>query len=497
MVLLLSFLLCYSVLFAQDDSNSRIDRLSGGIIGINLKWSGEFFSGLGSRADAMGGSISTLFSDAEIISSNPAGLGFARNFSFTLDWSPPLIIDPGGIFDLKKKINDALIDAAENNSPEDAIISDIVTDAELNSELDMRGGLKGGAVMYGNEVLGIGASFHQPFRIENQLNMSGMEFLAVALDDGGDELQRIFGTVSGNFNMKFTMESSSIGVGTKISRELSAGVVFDNFNGDLNFSGTFQPEAIISSAGGDTRAFNDPALIQYDSLFATITGDWEGNASRFRFGLGYHPNRDVSFDVVYAAPFKMELTGPFKMVHNSIRALNLDAGGDEEVLDVDILVEDNLTKTEKKVTAVPSVKFESVGLISLGFSSSWSNYIASATYTKYFNNFAYRLTYQQSDSLMVEEESGSIYQGAHLNSSLRVGIGIKKLILGTGFLLGNTFKETIDGDDSEPKVSNKDTFLLPFFSLGGAMNIGSNFTIDYILGLYSSSFLRFSTTYNF
>lgn len=451
---------------------------------------------MGSRADAMGGSISTLFSDAETISSNPAGLGFARGFSFTLDWSPPLIIDPSRIFDLEKKLNNALFEAVENNTPEDAIISDVVTEAELNSELDMRGGLKGGAVMYGSDVLGIGASFHQPFRIENQLNMSGMEFLAVALDDDGGELQRIFGTVNGNFNMKFTMESSSIGIGTKILPNLSAGVVFDNFNGELNFGGTFLPEAIISSAGGDTRAFNDPALVQYDSLFATINGDWQGHAQRFRFGMGYHPNSGISFDMVYSAPFKMRLEGPFRMVYNNIRALNFDAGDDEEVFDVDILVEDNLTKTEKKVIEVPSMKLESVGLFSLGVSSRWSHYIASATYTKFIDNFAYKLTYQQFDSLMVEEESGSIYQGVHLNSSLRVGIGVKALILGTGFVFGHTFKETTDNDDPAPKISGKNNFLLPFFSLGGAMHIGSNFRIDYVLGLYSSSFFRFSTTYN-
>ncbi len=60
---------------------SSIDRLRGGNIGMNFKWSGVAFSGLGTRADAMGGSISTLYPGGESIHSNPAGLGFANGFS--------------------------------------------------------------------------------------------------------------------------------------------------------------------------------------------------------------------------------------------------------------------------------------------------------------------------------------------------------------------------------------------------------------------------------
>ena len=97
---------------------------------------------------------------------------------------------------------------------------------------------------------------------------------------------------------------------------------------------------------------------------------------------------------------------------------------------------------------------------------------------------------------MVKERSGSVYQGAHLNSSLRVGIGFKEFIIGTGFIFGNTFKETTRNSDPDPKIAERDDFLLPFFSLGGGIRIGSNLKVDYVLGLYTSSFFRFSTTYS-
>ena len=332
--------------------SSSIDRLRGGNIGLNLKWSGAAFSGLGTRADAMGGSISTLYPGSESIYSNPAGLGFANGFSIVLDWSPPLTIDPGGIIGIEDKINDGLIKAVEDNPPIDAVTGEFksakeaVENSRVNSELDMRGGLKGGVIMYGNPIFSVAASFYQPFRLESQINMSGFEFLAAALDDDGDVTHRIFGTINGNLNLNLNVETSSIAFGTEILPDLSFGFVYDNFNGDMNLEGTFLPEGIISSSG-DTKSFNDPQRVQYDSLFARMKADWTGNGHRFRSGLGFHLKHNISFDLVFSSPFTIDLKGPFSMVHNNIRALNLDAGEDEEVLDVDILVEDNLTRTEK------------------------------------------------------------------------------------------------------------------------------------------------------
>lgn len=482
-------------LVAQEGNNSRIDRLRGGIIGVDFKWSGEIFSGLGARADAMGGSISTLYPDAESISSNPAGLGFARGFSMTLDWSPPLTINPAGILGIEDKVNESLMETAEKNSLDGVVTPGTVEDAEVNSELDMRGGLKGGAVMYGNPFFTVAASFHQPFRLETQLNMSGMEFLAAALDDNGEETQRIFGTINGNLNMNLNVLNSSIGFGTWVLPNFSIGMVYDNFNGEMDFESTFLPEGIISSTGGDTRAFNDPARVQYDSLFAVMKGDWEGNGFRFRWGLGYHPKPNISLDAVIALPFTMDLSGPFSMVHNNIRALNLDADEDEEVLDVDILVDDNLTKTEKKITRVPGIDLEVPGSFALGFSSRWDNYLASVVYTKYFDDLGYRFSYEQFDSLNVRTKSGEIHQGISPGSAFRIGIGVEELILGSGIVFAETFKAEII-DNEPPEISDKDKVFLPFFSLGGGVKLSSHFRLDYVLTLYNSSFFRFSTTYN-
>ncbi|NIR52659.1 hypothetical protein GWO43_29065 [candidate division KSB1 bacterium] len=144
---------------------------------MNFKWSGEAFSSLGSRADAMGGSISTLYPGAESISSNPAGLGFARGFQVTLDWAPPITIDPDGFLGIEDEINQNLIETSLNNNPPVDSLNfahpeDVVEEATVNSELDMRGGLKGGALMYGTPYFTIAASFHQPFRLESQISIS-------------------------------------------------------------------------------------------------------------------------------------------------------------------------------------------------------------------------------------------------------------------------------------------------------------------------------------
>lgn len=485
---------------AQDGSNSRIDRLYGGNLGLRFKWSGEGFSGIGSRADAMGGSISTLFSDAQSVAINPAGLGFARGFSVTFDWSPPLTVDPNvltkviGVGDLATRLNNELNEAARENSPNGVVLPGTVQEANVSSSLDMRGGLKGGAIMYGNPVFTIAAAFHQPFRLETQLNMSGMEFLAAALDDDGDETQRIFGTVNGNLNMELTIESSVIAAGTRLLPNLSVGLAYDNFNGEMNFASTFLPEGIISSAGGDTRAFNDPARAQYDSLFAITRGDWEGRAFRFRGGFGYHPTAGISLDAVFSLPFSMHLSGPFSMVHNNIRALDLSASSDEEVFDVDKLVEDNLTKTEKKVTKVNGIELQLAGSLALGFSSRWDNYVVSAVYTRYIDNLGYDFSYQQFDSLDVEEKTGRVQQGVAFGNGFRVGFGVRPMMLGLGFITGETFSSTIEDSGSHP-VKESNNIILPFFSLGGGIRVSSHFDVDYVLSLYNSSFFRFSTTY--
>jgi hypothetical protein len=490
---LVIFLLLPALLVAQNNS-SRIERLRGGILGMKIKWSGEAFSGLGARADAMGGSISTLYSGAENLSWNPAGLGFSQGFHVTLDWSPPLTIDPGGILGIEKKINNSLMETAQNNSPGGIVAPGTVEDAVVNSELDMRGGLKGGALMYGNSMFTVAASFYEPLRIDTQMSMSGIEFKASALDDQGDVTHRIFGTMNGNFNLEMVFFTTSVGFGTRITPNFSVGMAYDNFNGEMNFEGTFLPEGIISTRN-DEAFFNDPKRTQYDSLFATIKGDWEGSGFRFRWGLGYHPNPDLSLDAVIALPSTIGLSGPFKMIHNNIRALNLGAEGDEEVFNVDILVEDNLTKTEKRITRVPGIEFEMPGSVALGFSTRWDHFLASVVYTKYFDHLGYKLSYDQFDSVNVKIKGGDIHQGISLGSAFRVGIGVEQLILGVGVVFGETFKEELKDSNPEPEVSEKNQIFLPIFSLGGGFRLGSRFRLDYVVSPYNSSFLRVSTSY--
>lgn len=500
--LLVMTLPLHSLWGQEEESNSRIDRLTGGDIGLNFKWSGEAFSNLGSRADAMGGSISTLFPGAESISSNPAGLGFAHDFQVTLDWSPPLEINPDGLLGIQSKVNDALLTAAENNNPPIDSVSGkpvperVVEDARVSSNLDMRGGLKGGALMYGNPLFAVGAAFHQPFRVETQLNMSGMEFLAAALDEEGRETHRLFGTLNGNVNMNLTVESTSFGFGTRVLLpNLSAGVVYEHFNGNLDFEGTFLPEGIISSTGGETRSFNAPGRVQYDSLYAIMRGDWEGNGFRVRTGLGYHPTPSISLDAVIVTPATVDLRGPSTIIYNGIRALNLDAAEDEDVLDVDVLVEDNLTKTEKNRVITRGLDIEMPGSVALGFSAKWDNYLASVVYTKYFDHLGYTFRYERFDSLGMKKDGGRIHQGVEFGNALRIGIGVEQLILGLGLLTGKTFREEIQDDEVEPDISEPNSFFVPFFSLGGGVKINSSIRLDYVLSLYNSAFFRFSTTF--
>jgi len=479
---------------------SRIDRLRGGILGMEIQWSGGLFSGLGSRADAMGGSISTLFPDAESISANPAGIGFARGFHFTLDWAPPMRIDPGAILGLEDRINDSLIESSINsNPPVDSMgfahPELVVDEATVNSELDMRGGLKGGAFLYGNPLFGVAVSFNQPFRIETQLNVSGMEFLAAALDDDGDVTSTIFGTINGNLNLAANIETSSIGVGARIFPNLAVGMVYDNFNAEMNFASTFLPEGIISK-GEDIRAFNDPARIQYDSLFARVKGNWEGSSFRFRWGVGYRITPNMSLDATLALPFKIDLRGLFSMVHNNIRALNLDPDCGDEAFNVDTLVVDNLTKTQRRETSVPGLDIEIPGQFAVGFSTKWHHYVASAVYIKYLDNLSYRFSYTQVISGRPQSKRGDRYEGIALGSAFRLGIGVEPLMVGVGAVLAETFQEkNTNTQGVTPDISERKTILLPFFTLGGGVKFGPRFRLDYVLNLYESSFLRFSTSY--
>jgi len=491
---LILFFIIPSLLAAQNNNSSRIDRLRGGILGMNIKWSGEIFSGLGSRADAMGGSISTLDPGAEILNWNPAGLGFARGFHITLDWAPPLTIDPGGLLGIEKGVNDALMETAENNSPGGIVAAGTVEDAIVNTELDMRGGLKGGALMYGNSIFALAASFHEPFRIDSQISMSDIEFIAVALDNEGDVSHRIFGTLNGNFNLEMIMQTSSIGFGTRIIPNLSIGMAYDDFNGEANFESTFLPEGIISTRNSEA-IFNDPKKTQYDSLYAVMKGDWEGSGFRFRWGIGFHPKQSLSLDAVFVMPTTISLTGPFSMIHNNIRALNIGAEEDEEVLDVDILVEDNLTKTEKRITEIPGIDIELPGSVTLGFSTKWDNYVASIVFIRYLNSLGYNLSYDQFDSLNVKVKGGDIHQGINLGSAFRVGIGVEQLILGLGIVFAETFREEVIDTREAPKIDDNDKFFIPFLSLGGGFRFSSRLRFDYIINPFNSSFLRFSTSY--
>ncbi|MCH9007325.1 hypothetical protein IIA29_04840, partial [candidate division KSB1 bacterium] len=285
-----------------------------------------------------------------------------------------------------------------------------------------------------------------------------------------------------------------IDVGTRLFHNLSVGATFENFNSDFEFSGNFLPEGIISSAGGDTRAFNDPAKVQYDSLFATVAGDWEGSGRRLRSGLGFHPNPNISLDAVFTLPFSIDLSGPFNMIHNNIRALNLNADEDEEVFDIDVLVEDNLTKTEKKITEVPGLRLEMPGSVSIGFSSKWNRkYRVSLVLIKYIENLSYRFTYRQFDSLLVQTKSGEVFQGLNLGNSVRLGGGIEQFMIGVGAVFAESFSQIVE--NGELTTDTRNSLFLPFISLGGGVDLGSKFRLDYVLSLNASSFFRFSTTY--
>ena len=503
MVFLLFFIALFqsAALHAQNGGNSRIDRLFGGNIGVNMKWSGSGFSGLGARPEAMGGSITTLFSDAQSVSSNPAGLGFARGFSMVFDWSPGMTINPDGISkaiglgSLEDRINTSLNETVRNNSSGGVVQPGAVQNASVHNNLDMNGGLKGAALMYGNPIFALAFSFHQPLQLDLQLNMSGVEFLAAALDNSGKETQRIFGIVNGNLNMVLVMRSSTIAAGTRLHPKLAVGLAYDNFNSSINIDGTFLPEGVIASASGDTRSFNDPARVQYDSLYTTIGGNLEGDDFRLRGGAGYHPTHNISIDATFSMPVDIQLSGSFAMIYNNIAALDLGADDNEEVFDVDKLVEDNLTKTEKQAFGLQNLNLKTPGNIAVGFSARWDNYLASLVYTKYFSALGYGLNYEKRDSLNVVTDAGSITQGVNFKSAIRLGIGVKPMMLGLGFISGKTFSQKIIAGESKPEVDDKGNLFLPMLSLGGSIKLTSHFQFDYVASLYNSSFFRFSTTY--
>jgi len=86
----------------------------------------------------------------------------------------------------------------------------------------------------------------------------------------------------------------------------------------------------------------------------------------------------------------------------------------------------------------------------------------------------------------------------NLKSSFHLGIGVEQLILGLGVLFGEIFRESfsLKQSEAEAKISKSNSsFFIPFFSLGGGIDISSRFRLDYVLNFYKSSFLRFSTTY--
>ena len=183
------------------------------------------------------------------------------------------------------------------------------------------------------------------------------------------------------------------------------------------------------------------------------------------------------------------------MVHNNVRALNIGAEEDEEVFDVDLLVEDNLTKTEKRVTKIPGVDIELPGSLTFGVSAKWRNYVASFVFVHYVNSLGYKLSYDQFDSVNVKIKGGEIHQGINLGNSIRLGIGVEQLILGLGVAFAETFREEIIDTRETPKIDDRNRFFIPFISLGGGFKLSSRFRLDYVINPLSSSFLRFSTSY--
>lgn len=464
-------ILLFLVSFSFGAGDSSLMNFQGGNYTFNFSFASNLFLGVGTRVGAMGGDLGGMMPSSEALLWNPANLAFIRGFQYQIDTNVPLMLDPGGFVDVDSEIRSAVDDGIEDMKSDDFVMADDDY-PDMSIKVGTQGQMGSGSLAIQRGRYTFAAAMFQPFAFDLDLIGTGLEARIQAGEEGSALEVTMLSSVDLSLTTRLNIQGFSLGTGFFITPDWTAGVAYERYSGIAEVNGHFQVEGIMVTAGNE-RAFNDPEDLGGNELFSNMIGSYKGASSGFKLASTYKLNHNWGVGVVYSMKQPLELNGDMTIDQRTLPGLDLEAEGDEDILDPTDPEFDITQPTKTKQLYNPTskqLKIDMPGSFGLGISGKLGVIGLSLNYTRFMGNVAYHYEFKR------YETDVHYSQGLKLENAIRVGLDMKYIRLGFGVTTATLIDEV---DDSEEDSS--EMVPLPNFTLGTGFRLIGNLRTDMIL----------------
>lgn len=484
-ILILFTLICL-IIPSYAEIKMTINEFSGGNLDFFVKFNTDTL--YGSRGDGLktGGTVSTLDFLPSFTSNNPACLAYIKAPIFSMTISPIEINDSiaevfiGKTFgsEMERSINDGITNGIEDNEDfevapgvETKMKSVKASLAQTNSILGFE------AIMpLAQGQAGFALSREERFSTEINLLLNGLGTLinVTDTDDPGFNMA-LRANIDGSSSLKIKNVVTSIGLGRQLNKFWGIGAALEYIDSRFILNGQADINA-IGTLSSTTLEYNTN---ENNSLKQEIAGELYCQRWALKFGTTLHaPDDTAEFAIDFSIQPELKFAGNINGVY---RSLPKDSG--------DIISDFLSGMTETKEYNIENtdgdlkIKIPSYMRIILAWKP---GPILSFNYTRYF------------DAFDIKYETRNIYGYGFmdLRDAFRIGFNFNWFQFGGGIILSHSGYTTIDKIKDETK-SDDGWFIIPLFSIGGGIPLGSNLRTEYVLFAFPMPLLKMALTVTF
>ena len=474
-VLVLKFAIpqCYS----QAD-NSKILNFNGGRLDASINFSSSIFYGIGGRASNLAGSISSFTPQAPTALLNPAALAWLNHSSLSLDFTPRVLADASSLYDINSEIEQSTIDGINAYRTEETEISP----TKVGLKLGQAGNAAAGAIAFPVYNFVFHASYYRPINFNLDVLFTGLKtklMTAIPMSDKEEEV--IFNSfIEGPLAGRFGMSVASIGLSHKVADDMAVGFSIENYSAAFRANGVFEVNGTMLFAGQE-KSFNDPGDLWSNNLHQRIDSNYKGTGWGAKLGYTFRQSQNLSFDAVFSWAADIVTTGAMNLEMNTVPALNIDMNADDED---EILIQAKLDLSKLTYTQpVYNKNYNELTInqpkqLRLGAAYRLGSLEGHLSYGRYFHEFSF--------------EYGEGRIGLKLKNTLRLGLDLKYVQMGLGFVSAET---VLVG--SKALEDAHSSLLFPLFTLGTRFRFAEKYTLHFTAVSVPMPFMRMSVGYQF
>ena len=466
---LLICLLCpliFILFFVSISSGENLLKFfHGGVHNANLKMNNGLTSGIGVHESSAGIGITTLRPSPAAVHWNPAGLAFMKKGGIIVEAIPGIATSP----DMSETINEE-VDASFENMVKDA---DTVIEYPDFTFTGGQGGrpLTSFAIAFPYMKNFYGVSYHRAFSLNMEMMSSGVENKISTIEEDPNDNSTIFTRTDINLLLDFTADVLEVAMGGKFSKNIGAGLTVGKIYTDGFVNGIIRPDGMFTRRGAE-KAFNDESAGWQNDFYSSMIGGFSGGAWGVKAGLAFQKNEKFGLNLLMNLNQNVKMHGDMEIIQYTYPALNMNAEGDEESFDLDLI--DNFAQPTETVMAetVASDEFLVNTPSSISIGAAYRS--LSLTITNYFGELSYEYEIAKNGHPILYS------RGLKLKQGFLLGIDTKYFRMGVGGIMADEIVEGYTDDNGEP-VEPTTGVILPRFNLGTGYKLNESWNFDLLL----------------